>query len=105
VEGFLKGSGLLLIHNEELWDLVDVWVSGLHEDIFVQVLPLLKRTFSTFTRPERRQMGERVTRGTRAGGGRRGGEQTGIDIARADKVLPVLSMILGVSQPAQETKQ
>jgi hypothetical protein len=60
VEGFLSGSGLLLIHNPALWDIVDGWVSALPGDHFIEVLPLLRRTFSRFAPAERRQMGERV---------------------------------------------
>ena len=48
IEGFLNGSGLLLIHHLPLWQLLDEWVSALPEDDFQSVLPLLRRTFSNF---------------------------------------------------------
>ena len=64
-------------------------------------LPLLRRAFSGFSGPERRQMGEKVKRLKSAGAGP-GAETkpdvTGghIDLERARRVLPVLAEILGV---------
>ena len=63
VEGFLAGSGLLLVHDQNLWHILDVWVSGLGDEHFTNLLPLLRRTFSTFSAPERRQLGERAKAG------------------------------------------
>src|SRR5439155_420784 len=58
VEGFLKGSGLVLLHDQALLGVVDNWLTGLPADTFTTLVPLLRRTFSTFTPPERRQIGE-----------------------------------------------
>ncbi len=60
LEGFLSGSALVLIHDSRLWQLLDSWLLGLNQESFAELLPLLRRTFSTFTSPERRQIGERV---------------------------------------------
>lgn len=60
LEGFLSGSALVLIHDSRLWQLLDGWLLNLDQDAFKELLPLLRRTFSTFTSPERRQIGERV---------------------------------------------
>lgn len=57
VEGFLAGSGTVLVHDRELLDLVDGWVSSLAADAFIAVAPLLRRTFGTFESAERRQLG------------------------------------------------
>ncbi len=56
LEGFLQGSGLLLLHNTSLWNLLDAWVDGLGEEVFRDTLPLLRRTFSRFPAPERERM-------------------------------------------------
>lgn len=55
-EGFLYGSGLLLIHHPPLWRLLDDWVSRLPDAAFRQALPLLRRTFAAFSVPERQKM-------------------------------------------------
>jgi len=57
VEGFLAGSGTVLVHDTELLDLIDAWVSSLSADAFVAVVPLLRRTFGAFEPGERRQLG------------------------------------------------
>jgi hypothetical protein len=60
LEGFLAESGLLLAHDREMLRLIDQWLGGLDGERFEEVLPLLRRTFSTFTAPERRTIGERI---------------------------------------------
>ena len=58
--GFLNGSGLVLLHHPPLWDLVDRWVAQLDMDHLQGILPLLRRTFSSFSPNERQRMLERV---------------------------------------------
>jgi len=65
VQGFLHGSGQALIHHPRLWHLVDSWSLSLPEEQFTAVLPLLRRTFSTFSPSERRQIGEMAKAGGR----------------------------------------
>ncbi len=62
VEGFLAGGALLLVHDPHLLSLVDSWLTGIPPELFVEVLPLLRRTFGAFAGPERRAIGERVRR-------------------------------------------
>jgi formate dehydrogenase accessory protein FdhD len=64
IEGLLKGSGQLLLHTESLWEALDEWAMMLSEENFIATLPLVRRTFATFTPPERRRMGERIAQGT-----------------------------------------
>ncbi len=100
IEGLLRGSGLILLHDQALWDVLDAWVAGLAPDAFLPVLPLIRRTFATFAPPERRQMGERARRGPA-----RPSAVTGtadFDLARAESVLPLVSMLLGVPTTTQE---
>ena len=96
IEGFLKGSGLLLLHDQNIWQVLDQWVCKLTPEIFVTLLPLLRRTFSTFPAAERRQMGERVTQGT-VGTGLQGWESEVLDCDRAEAVLPLVAQLLGIS--------
>ena len=53
LEGFLSGSGLILIHNNKLWSIVREWVASLDTGYFETILPLLRRTFSSFSSGER----------------------------------------------------
>jgi hypothetical protein len=95
VEGFLKGSGLILLHDETLWSILDAWLTQLPADSFTLALPLLRRTFATFSASERRQMGERARAGQT--NPRNGPISTAdFDTDRADGVLPLLRQLLGI---------
>jgi len=96
VEGFLQGSGVLLLHDETLWRVLDEWVTSLAPEVFTQILPLLRRTFATFPAPERRQMGERVARGTVRQSALTA-SSIDFDHARAEAVLPLMARLLGLT--------
>jgi hypothetical protein len=51
---------VLLIHDHELRRLLEAWVQGLSEPEFVDLLPLVRRSFATFIPAERRAIGERI---------------------------------------------
>ena len=61
-EGFLAGSGLLLLHDDKLLSLADGWLAGLSAEAFAAVLPPLRRTFGEFAPPERRAIGDKAVR-------------------------------------------
>lgn len=60
VEGFFSDGALLLIHDAGLRGLLDGWVSGLDEREFADLLPLVRRTFATFSPAERRSVAGRL---------------------------------------------
>jgi hypothetical protein len=61
VEGFFADGALLLIHDPALRDLLDAWVGGLSEAEFTDLLPLVRRTFGTFSAAERRTIAGRLS--------------------------------------------
>jgi hypothetical protein len=99
IEGFLGGSGMVLLHTDGLWKLVDDWVCSLKDEEFIDVIPLLRRTFSRFELPERRMMGERVKR--EKGTGTLSSTSVSLSISteeninedRANATLPLLALI------------
>lgn len=91
VEGFLRGSGLALIHDTQLWQVLDAWLFSLSPEMFTALLPLLRRTFSTFPAPERRQLGELARQG---GSALSASSEVELDVQRAQQVLPLLLKIL-----------
>lgn len=93
LEGFLQGSGLLLVHHEALRGLLDAWLGELPEETFRETLPLLRRTFSRFAGPEREKLLEIAKTGPTAPD-RSTVAETGWDEARAAAVLPLLRRIL-----------
>jgi uncharacterized protein DUF5682 len=94
VEGFLAGGGLLLVHDERLLELVDGWLSGIRDEAFTEVLPLLRRTFATFAAPERRAIGDRA-RVLRGDGPKVVAADIDLDTDRAAAALPVVAALLG----------
>jgi Family of unknown function (DUF5682) len=104
IEGFLAGGGLLLVHDERMLSLVDGWLGGIAPETFIELLPLLRRTFSRFAAPERRAIGERA-RHLDGTPGVRAGSTEALDHERAALVLPTLRLLLGhdVLFSAQET--
>ncbi|MGH9761397.1 MAG: DUF5682 family protein, partial [Blastocatellia bacterium] len=106
IDGFLRGSGQILLHNDALWMILDAWVATLSEDWFVPLLPLLRRTFSTFPSAERRQMGARAKTGeTRRTKTAAASSSSDIDVARADRVVPLLGLILGIGVRSEAGEQ
>jgi hypothetical protein len=97
IEGLLKNSGALLIHDDTLWRIVDSWVTTLKGDLFTQILPLLRRTFATFAAPERRMLGERARADKpQAISHRSQLDQAEFDVARGEAVLPLVAQLLGL---------
>lgn len=96
IDGFLRGSGLILLHNEELWRILDEWVRSVKSETFPQLLPLLRRTFSTFSAPERSQIGALARRGASGQSTRAAAGSSTIVEERARKVLPLVAQLLGL---------
>lgn len=93
LEGFLKGSGVLLLLDEGLWNVVNTWVAQLQDEDFIQVLPLLRRTFSKYSNSERKKIGEKATSGKIAASGF--ALTTSLDEERAKQGIPVMMQLFG----------
>ncbi|WP_372511384.1 DUF5682 family protein [Streptomyces cylindrosporus] len=105
IEGFVgggSGGGMLLVHDERLLGLVDAWLTGVPAEAFTDVLPLLRRTFSAYEPGVRRTLGELVRRGpgerasATAAGSAPPGFAPDLDMERADAVVPVVRLLLGL---------
>ena len=92
LDGLISGDATLLIHDRRLLQIVDDWVAGVDDAIFDDVLPLLRRTFSAFSRPERREIGEQVSRiGDKVGIV----SQTDLDLTAAGPAVRTMARYLG----------
>jgi hypothetical protein len=106
VQGLVRGSGMLLLHQDGLWAALDEWLVELPADLFTELLPLIRRAFSDFQAPERRAMGEKakhLRRLAERAEARLGGDAAaaaGLVRERADRVLPILAQILGSARHA-----
>ena len=94
IEGFLTNSGLLLLHDATLRQLLDDWLTQLTETDFRQVLPLLRRTFATFSSAERRRLGEQIQHPSSEASR----SPPPFNPENAAQVLPLVRQILGLEQ-------
>ncbi|MFJ7206337.1 DUF5682 family protein [Streptomyces sp. NPDC098789] len=104
IEGFAggaSGGGTLLVHDERLLGLIDGWLAGVPERAFVDVLPLLRRTFGAYEPGVKRTLGELVRRGPAVSGGAAAtagpapeGFGPELDAERADAVVAMVRMLL-----------
>ena len=96
VEGFLAGSGTVLLHDRALLDLLDGWMATLPADTFTDLVPLLRRTFGAFASAERRQIGQLVA-------GRDDRERAGagwdLDPERVALAFGTMRALLGTNAP------
>ncbi|MBX9388454.1 DUF5682 family protein [Streptomonospora nanhaiensis] len=99
LEGFLSGSGLLLVHDTALLEVVDTWLAGLSGEAFTEVLPLVRRTFGSFAAPERRAIGDQVSRLGEAAGSVEDDPADDLDPARAAPAVAAVAELLGVTAP------
>lgn len=95
LDGFLNRNAVVLLHHDGVWPLVDAWLSGLDEEHFIRVLPLVRRTFAHFGPGERRDLGQRAAR--KPGGGPASAAPAEWDETRAALPLPLLRAMLGVT--------
>ncbi len=104
LDGFLNGQALVLLHDDAIWGAVDAWLAQLGEAQFIQVLPLVRRSFADFSRAERQQLGSRAVRGPKNGAqtASTAAASTGddLDAERAALVLPALRTLWGLT-PSQ----
>jgi hypothetical protein len=98
LEGFLSSSGMVLVYDDALFHILNAWVAGLSAEHFTQVLPLVRRTFSTFPPMERRQIGEKAHRSREGGASAPASPSPASewDHERAIKVVPVLRQIFNL---------
>lgn len=99
LDGFLAGDATLLLHDPALLGVVDDWLTNVPDELFDDLLPLVRRTFSQLSRPERRQIGERLSSspGTGTDPASEAGAQDAagaIDPERGRRAAPVLRQIL-----------
>jgi hypothetical protein len=104
LDGFLNQQALVLLHDESIWGAVDAWLSGLGELQFAQILPLVRRSFSTFSNHERQSLGDRSSEllwGVAAPDPAVGAADDAApwDESRALLALPVLNELLGLNLP------
>ncbi|MCX4748564.1 DUF5682 family protein [Kitasatospora sp. NBC_01287] len=102
IEGFLAGGGALLLHDPRLLALLDSWLTEVPEQTFIDLLPLLRRTFAALEAGVRRGVGAKVAAGRPVLMGRPADAADAaeeLDQERADAALPTVLRLLGRAGP------
>ena len=102
IDGLLRDSGEILVHTDTLWPLLDRWLISLPSELFLELLPLVRRTFSTFPAALRRQLGERAAGAQ--GSALSPASAADLDVERAERTLPLLAQLLGFSSPKENSR-
>jgi len=98
LEGFLKGNGMILIYDNRLWNLIYSWVASLSKEVFMEVLPLLRRTFSKFEYGERNQIGRKAKMGmVRENMNKLSVTSKNFDTEMAVSILPIIRELAGIN--------
>jgi len=93
VEGFLAGSGTVLVHDTQLLAVVDRWLCSLTPEAFETTMALLRRTFGAFEPAERRQIMTLLIGGAIEPASGFGPD---VDADRAAAVLGTVRQMLGI---------
>ena len=95
VEGFLRGSGMILLYDNTLWNLLFIWLAEIDKAAFTEQLPILRRTFSKFDIGERRKLGEKAKMGLMPNASDDNDTpQKTLDTHRAESILGVINWLV-----------
>ncbi|WP_293306452.1 DUF5682 family protein [Pedobacter sp. UBA5917] len=93
IEGFLKDAATVLIFDHEIWDILNNWLSGISAEVFIEVVPLLRRTFAAYNPSEKNSIAQKVKQAPSSG--KKAVQTEELDVERAEMVLPIIEKILG----------
>lgn len=99
LEAFLRGGPEVILQDEPLLQLLDVWLCDLSESDFTESLPLVRRAMAGIDSVMRRRVIEKLRRGVQQGSRT---EEQGLEETNAafDAALPLLRKILGIGEGA-----
>jgi hypothetical protein len=105
LETFLSGGSELLLQDQPLLVLVDKWLCMLADADFIEMLPLLRRSFSDFDAVARRRLLAQVTREPHAESPAQNADPTSSAVSEDAfaRALPLLCRILGIEPSTLES--
>ena len=93
LDGFLSGGGHVLLHDHALRNAVNRWLVELTDEVFTNLLPMLRRAFAGFDAMERRRLLDEVRTPSDAA---KPAATADDDAPGFEKSLPLLKLILGL---------
>src|SRR5262249_7887284 len=96
LDGFFGRSAEVILHDHALFAIVDDWPAAAPGEDFWEILPMVRRAFSSFGAAERRRLLEQVGRGAAPARA----AATAIDEAAFAAAMPLLRLVLGIDDDA-----
>lgn len=93
-EGFLHSSAAVLLIDNNFWEIVNSWLESLDEKQFMELLPILRRTFSKYSAIEKRKLGEKAKNYNPEN--KEKNFKTNKKSEQAIKVIPLIESLLGI---------
>ena len=94
LEGFLHGAAMVLILDNKIWNILFNWVSGLEDEVFDDLLPLLRRSFADYSSVEKAKLGEKVKKGGAIISKKTNNET--LNVEHSLRVVPVLKHLMNI---------
>lgn len=60
LDGFLNQNAAVLLHDNQVWHLVNAWLAQLSTEHFENILPLVRKSFSYFESPDRQDLAQKA---------------------------------------------
>ena len=96
LDGFLKNAAGTLLVDEVVWHWLNEWLKQLTPENFGNLIPLLRRTFSSYSGPEKRQIAQKAAQSS-------GNiqvlnqEEAGYQLERAEKVWHAVLRLMDIT--------
>jgi hypothetical protein len=59
-EGFFRKSGTILLLDDKLWMMLNSWIQSLDYEKFIEFLPIMRRTFSSYSSSEKEKLAQKA---------------------------------------------
>ena len=90
---------MILLYDDVLWHILNNWLEELQQEAFIELLPILRRTFSKYEPGDRKKLGEKaksyslVLSNVHA---EKSSNENLFDTELAEMPLPLLAVLLGM---------
>ncbi|MBI1308074.1 MAG: hypothetical protein GC181_15825 [Bacteroidetes bacterium] len=99
IEGFLMDGASILLYDDVIRNIISRWLIGLNDQIFQEIIPLLRRTVSTYSPAEKRQLALKLQQ---IQSGVTEPDDTRWDQKRAQLIIPFYASLLELKKQNDE---
>jgi len=97
-EGFFRQSGTILLIDDNLWLMLNTWIQGLVYETFVELLPIMRRTFSSYSANEKEKLAQKARAYDPNRNINSEDSSDNFNYQDAARVLPLIRRLLGMGE-------